>query len=156
MSSFIRLSMSNYETCIWGESLLLQPVRCREKKFTPILMTRTSILINVLLDPAFRIHTFCGCCIENFPPTCDSHEFRCTFEEGRASGARGSHSLSHWRAGWYLKALKSLPGRLPLDRRCAWHSGPWTSRSAALIFFFFKLPHRGHSSHYLCILKNMP
>lgn len=150
MSSFIRLSMSNCE------SLLLQPVRCREKKFTPILMTRTSILINVLSDPAFRIHTFCGCCIENFPPTCDSHEFRCTFEEGRASGARGSHSLSHWRAGWYLKALKSLPGRLPLDRRCAWHSGPWTSRSAALIFFFFKLPHRGHSSHYLCILKNMP
>lgn len=74
------------------------------------------------------------CCIENFPPTCGSHEFRRTFEEGRARRACAEPLT------WQMVPEgfdEFSPGRLPMDRFCAWHSGPWTSRSVALIFFFF-------------------
>lgn len=140
-------------------------MRCREKKRTPFLVPRTSTLINVLSDVTFRIHA----CLfllhwKLFPPTCGSCEFSHVFEESRASGAPGTQQSLTEPLMWQMvpEGLEeSSPGMLPMDRFCACHSGPWTSRSMVLIFFFLNyltenIPLTDYESLKTCLSTGIP
>lgn len=78
------------------------------KHFLHFLVPRNSVLINVLSNPAFKIHAHWFSLHWKLSSTC-SHELRHTGEEGRASGARGSHSTSHSCEKRYMKVSKCFP-----------------------------------------------